>query len=434
MVNIPHWPQISLWRVPRKTDLSTTFQLLEELGNPHKKLPPTIHIAGTNGKGSTLAMIKNIFTQSGYSTHSYTSPHLIEFNERIKLQGKAISDSHLRSVLERTKEAAEKLKIMPSFFEGITCAAFLAFSETPADVLFLETGLGGRLDCTNVLNGPILTIITSISIDHTEYLGSTLKEIATEKAGIIKKNVPCIIGPQTQEIYDILIGKCDEVCAPSFCFEYDFTCKKTSDGFKYRSKNIDIDMPYPSLNGDHQILNASMAVATTTLLNNQFKITKNQIAQGLLTTIWPGRLQLIKQERIANIVDNNIKIYIDGAHNDSGAICLSNWAKSNLDGPIYMILGMTNNRDVTSFCSHFKNIVTSGIAVTIESEPSSYSASVLSEKASNSGITFIESDSLIDAIKHIDRKNGQAPATIIVTGSLFLVSDFFKLDELIVSD
>ena len=142
MVNIPHWPQISLWEVPKKENLETTFQLLEKLDNPHKKLPPTIHIAGTNGKGSTLARLKSIFKQSGYSVHSYTSPHLLEFNERIELAGDPISDSHLRENLERAREASEQLKIMPSFFEGTTLAAFLAFSETPADIILLETGLG----------------------------------------------------------------------------------------------------------------------------------------------------------------------------------------------------------------------------------------------------------------------------------------------------
>ncbi len=431
MVNIPHWPQIPLWKIPSKENLETTFKLLEELDDPHKKLPPTIHIAGTNGKGSTLAMLKSIFMQSGYSTHSYTSPHLLEFNERIELAGKHISDSHLRTILERTRTASEKLKIMPSFFEGTTLAAFLAFSETPADILFLETGLGGRLDSTNVIDTPLLTIITTISLDHTESLGHTLKEIATEKAGIIKKNVPCIIGPQTQEVYDILIEKCDDVGAPSFCYEYDFISEKTPDGFKYRSKNIDIDLPNPSLNGDHQILNASIAIAATTILNNNFKINTRQITQGLTTANWPGRLQLIKQERIANIVGDNIEIYIDGAHNEAGAICLSDWAKNNLSGPVYMILGMTNNRDATKFCKNFQNIVNYGIAVTVESEPSSYNAETLAQKAHLSGINFVKSNSLIEAIHSINNDNAKISATIIITGSLFLMSDFFKIEELI---
>lgn len=430
MVNIPHWPQISLWKIPRTQSLDNSFMILNELDNPQKQLPPTIHIAGTNGKGSTLAILKNIFMQANYSAHSYTSPHLIEFNERIKLQNKPISDSHLRELLEETKAASDKLKIIPTFFEGTTIAAFLAFKRSPADILLLETGLGGRLDCTNVIKSPILTIITTISYDHTDVLGKTLKEIASEKAGIIKKNVPCIIGPQTQEVYDVLIDKCDEVGAPSFCYEYDFITKETKNGFKYCSKNIDIDLPFPSLAGEHQILNASMAIAATTILNSKFNITTHQIEQGLISTRWPGRIQHINQDRIKNIVGENIKIYIDGAHNESGAVSLSHWARHNLTGPIYMILGMTNNRDVTKFCSHFQNIVNQGIAVAVESEPSSYSAKSLAQRASTSGIKFIESNSLIEAIHYIHKKSKDTPATIIITGSLFLVSDFFKLDEL----
>ena len=430
MVNIPHWPQISLWKIPRAQSLDNTFKLLHELDNPQDKLPPTIHIAGTNGKGSTLAMIKTIFMQSGYTAHSYTSPHLIEFNERIKLHDKPISDSHLYELLEETKEAADKLKIIPTFFEGTTAAAYLAFSRSPADILLLETGLGGRLDCTNAVSKPILTIITTISYDHMDVLGKTLKEIATEKAGIIKKNVPCIIGPQTQEVYDVLIDKCNEVGAPSFCYEYDFISEKTKNGFKYCSKNIDIDLPEPNLIGEHQILNASMAVAATTILNNEFKITTQNIKRGITSTIWPGRLQHINQKRVRHIIGDNIKIYIDGAHNESGAMSLSYWAKQNLTGPVYMILGMTNNRDAEKFCNHFQSIVTQGIAVSVESEPSSYSANILAQKASGSGIEFIQSSSLIESLNYIYNKNNDIPATIIITGSLFLISDFFKLEEI----
>ena len=430
MINIPHWPQISLWKMPRKQSLDNSLNILNELGNPQEKLPPTIHIAGTNGKGSTLAMLKNIFIQSGYLAHSYTSPHLIAFNERIKLQNNPISDSHLRELLEKTKAASDKLKIIPTFFEGITIAAFLAFKQSTADILILETGLGGRLDCTNVIKKPMLTIITTISYDHTEHLGKTLIEIALEKAGIIKQNVPCIIGPQTQEVYDVLLDKCNEVGAPSFCYEYDFISEKTETGFKYRSKNIDIDLPEPNLLGDHQILNASMAIAATTILNNKFQINTQKIEQGITTTNWPGRLQHIKQDRIKSIVGKNIKIYIDGAHNDSGAESLSHWAKQNLTEPIYMILGMTNNRDAGKFCSHFKNIVSEGVSVTVESEPSSYSAYILAQKASTSGIMFTPSSSLINALYYIHHKHQKTTATIIITGSLFLISDFFKLDKL----
>jgi dihydrofolate synthase / folylpolyglutamate synthase len=430
MANIPSWPAIPLWKIPKKQTLDNSLKILSELGNPQENLPLTIHIAGTNGKGSTLAMLKSIFNQAGYSTHSYTSPHLVEFNERIELCGKAISDSYLKEVLQQAKNASDRLKITPTFFEGITIAAFIAFSQTPADILLLETGLGGRIDCTNVINSPAITIITTISYDHMEYLGNTLEKIATEKAGIIKQNVPCIIGLQTPEIYNLLIDKCNQMQSSSFCYEYDFISEKTNNGFKYRSKNIEIELPMPSLKGDHQILNASMAIAAITLLNNKFKINNEQIKQGLKNTKWSGRLQHIHQDRIKNIVGANIEIYIDGAHNESGAAALSQWIKNNISTPVYMILGMTKNRDISKFCSYFQNIVSHGVAVNVESEPSSYSASIIAQKANNSGISFVEADSLIEALLYVRSRSNGHEATIIITGSLFLMSDFFKLDQL----
>jgi len=427
MVSIPHWPKVPLWRIPNKIDLSVTLKLLEELGNPHHKLPPTIHIAGTNGKGSTLATLNSIFTQGGYKVHSYTSPHLIEFNERVKLANVAISDDHLHDVLERTRLAAEKAKINPSFFEGVSAAAFLAFAETPADLLLLETGLGGRLDCTNVIPNPALTILTSISIDHTEYLGNTLLDIAYEKAGIIKPNVPCVIGPQTSEVYQLLLKKCETVGAPAFCYEYDYAAEKTDYGFKYVSQKFNLELPRPALKGDHQILNAAGAVAATMLLGTQFKLTKSIISQGLIATSWLGRLQLIPKEQTKQLAGDNIEIYLDGAHNEAGALCLSTWASENLKGPVYLILGMTRNRDATIFCNYFQHFVTKGITVPVESEPSSYNARALAEEASKSGIDFKDADSLKCAIKELTAYNQGKPATIIVSGSLFLIADFLQL-------
>ena len=427
MVNIPHWPTIPIWQTPRKIDLEVTLKLLDTLGNPQEKLPPTIHIAGTNGKGSSVAMLKSIFCCAGYKVHSYTSPHLLEFNERIKLADNSISDSHLHSVLERTKAAAAKSGLNPSFFEGVTAAAFLAFSETYADVLLLETGLGGRLDCTNVLLTPMLTIITPISLDHMEHLGDNLLQIASEKAGIIKKHTPCVIGMQTGAVYELLLDKCEQAEAPAFCYEYDYCAKITSDGFKYLSQKFKLELPNPSLRGDHQITNAATVIAAIMLLNDRFKITLPQITQGLLFASWPGRIQLVDQEKTKALAGDNIQIYLDGAHNEAGAQCLANWAKDNLDGNIYLILGMTRNRDAAKFCSYFQGLIEKGVAVTVESEPSGYSASVLAKKANQSGIDFIEADSLSNAIKSIVNLNQEKPATIIVTGSLFLVSDFLKL-------
>ena len=427
MVNIPHWPAIPIWKIPRKVDLELSLKLLDALGNPQKKLPPTIHIAGTNGKGSSLAMLKSIFMQAGYKVHSYTSPHLLEFNERIRIADSPITDDHLYSILERVKKAALTANLEPSFFEGTTAAAFLAVAEADADILLLETGLGGRLDCTNVISSPILTLITSISYDHTEYLGDNLLQIASEKAGIIKKNTPCVIGPQTNEVYKLLLNQCDKLDAPSFCYEYDYYTEKTDKGFLYLSKKFNLNLPCPSLQGDHQILNASSVVAAIMLLNDKFKITTEQITQGLVSASWPGRLQLVDAEKTKTLAGNNIQIYLDGAHNEAGASCLSSWASENLQGEIYLILGMTRNRDATVFCNYFQDFVSNGVAVAVESEPSSYSASILSQKAQKSGIPFTEADSLTEAIVQIAKQNSEKPATIIITGSLFLISDFLKL-------
>ena len=426
MVNIPHWPAVPIWKIPGKLDLSSSFRLLESLGNPQNSLPPTIHVAGTNGKDSTVAMLKSIFMQAGYTVHTYTSPHLVEFNERINLNGKPISDDQLKFFLQRTKLAAEKENIQPTFFEGTTVAAFLAFAEIKADILLLETGLGGRLDCTNVISSPLATIITPISIDHTEFLGRDIKQIASEKAGIIKTNVPCIIGPQTPEVYETLLATCSEKNAPSFCYEYDYCEEKTDAGFKYLSQKYSLDLPPPNLLGDHQIQNAATAIATVMLVNKEFQITAPQITNGITQTIWPGRIEQVSDKKTNELTGcKDTKIYLDGAHNDSGALSLASWAAENLQGPVYLILGMTRKRNATTFCAYFKNIVQNGIAVGVESEPSSYSASILAKTASKSGIDFTYADSLQQAIDNIVAKNKYV--TIIITGSLFLVSDFLKL-------
>jgi len=426
MVNIPHWPPVPIWKIPGKFDLKNSFRLLRALGNPQDSLPPTIHVAGTNGKGSTIAILKSIFMQAGYMVHTYTSPHLCQFNERINLNGEPISDDQLNFYLEQTRLASEKENIQPTFFEGTTAAAFLAFAQTKADILLLETGLGGRLDCTNVISSPLATIITPISIDHTEFLGKDIKHIASEKAGIIKTNVPCIIGPQTPEVYEILLATCFERNAPSFCYEYDYCSEKTATGFKYLSQKYNLDLPLPSLLGDHQILNAATVIATVMLVNEGFQITAPQVADGITGTIWPGRIERVSDAKTHELTGRtDVQIYLDGAHNDSGALSLASWALENLQGPVHLILGMTRKRNATTFCAHFKDIVKNGIAVRVESEPSSYNASVLAETASKSGIDFTYADSLQEAINNIVAKNKSA--TIILTGSLFLIADFIQL-------
>jgi dihydrofolate synthase/folylpolyglutamate synthase len=236
-----------------------------------------------------------------------------------------------------------------------------------------------------------------------------------------------VIGAQADDVYNLLFNKCDEMNSPSFSYEYDFYAEKISNGFQYLSRKFNIDLPLPSLKGDHQIQNAASVVAAIMLLNDKFNITAPQIAGGLLAANWPGRLQLVNEDKTKKLAGDNIEIYLDGAHNAAGALCLSNWIKDNLTGNVYLVIGMTRNRDVATFCSFFQDCTHGGAAVTVESEPSSYSASVLAAKAQQSNIILVEDESLTKAIQLLSILNNKQPATIIVTGSLFLVSDFLKL-------
>jgi dihydrofolate synthase/folylpolyglutamate synthase len=419
---MPHWP-IPPWQKITKYDLSRVTAILKVLDDPHLKLPPVIHIAGTNGKGSSAAMLKSIFEQAGYKAHVYTSPHLIEFNERIVLQGEKISDEYLYEICERTRMACDKIGLDPSFFEGTTAAAFLAFAETPADIVILETGLGGRLDATNVVPSPIATLIAPISFDHMEYLGSDLKTIAGEKAGIIKRGVPCVISAQVEEVYQVFFVICNKIEAPAFCYEYDFGVKKTEQGFLYLSQNLSAEFSNPSLKGDHQIINAASVIALISLINDRFKINNEAINRGLQKASWPGRIELVVSSKAKDSVSDNIRIWLDGAHNSGGAQVLSDWIREELvDEDVYLILGMTKNRNVEQFSSYFQKLIKKGFGVRVLSEPSSYSAE---EVASRAGQLFEPADSMEDAIREISKiVDPSKRSNIIICGSLFLIADF----------
>lgn len=423
---MPHFP-MPPWHQYIKYDLESINKILVQLGNPHLKLPPVIHIAGTNGKGSSVAMLKSIFETAGYKVHSYTSPHLIEFNERIVLAGEKISDSYLFEVCEKTRLASIEAGVAPTFFEGTTAAAFLAFANVPADILILETGLGGRLDATNIVTKPLITLITPISYDHMDILGSTLPLIANEKAGIIKPNVPCVISCQVDEVYETLLAKCNELNAPSFCYEYDFGLQKTDNGFIYLSKNLQYEFPMPSLRGDHQLINAASVIALIGLINTRFNINNTSIIKGFQSAIWPARIQKIDPIKYTRLVKDNVQIWVDGAHNSGSAQVLASWIKDNLDSPIYMILGMTKNRNVKEFCSYFATLVIKGYGVKVLSEPLSYNAEIICQGMNEAGISGIVAESLEEAISNIGKLNPRGKINIIITGSLFLASDFFKL-------
>ena len=350
---------------PKSIDLSLDriSRLLSDLDNPHHRLPPIVHVAGTNGKGSVIAFLRAILETAGWNVHVYTSPHLVRFNERIRLAGQLIDDDTLIHTLERCENINNGQPI--TFFEIITAATFLVFSETPADVILLETGLGGRFDATNVIDRSAITAITRISFDHIQFLGTTLAQIAYEKAGIFKHEVPIIMTPQpAHEATEVLKKQARAVNAPI----YEWYVTSMEHGFYYHSDRRSISLPRPKLIGQHQIINAGAAIACSELLT-WAKITDQAIHRGLDTVEWPGRLQRLISGPLVSILPLDWELWLDGGHNDSAGDVLAEQAKLWHDSddsrpfPLHLIVAMQANKDSLAFLRPLGAWVTSLSAV-----------------------------------------------------------------------
>jgi len=438
-MKFPSWPNPKDSR-EINFGLDRVYDLLARVGNPHLKLPPTIHIAGTNGKGSTLAFLRSIFAEAGLKIHTYTSPHLVNFNERITLSGAEISDEFLNEVLDECKKAAERSPEIPvTFFEATTVAAFLAFSRVKADLLLLEVGMGGRLDATNVLPEVLCSIITPIAFDHEDFLGKTLEKIAFEKAGIIKKNCPVIIGKQKPSALKAIKTQANKMNSESLAiFE--------KEGGKLRS-NWTGDLSI-SLLGDHQQDNAALAIATA-LTQKKFPITEKQIEDGLKKTIWPARLQKISSGKFFKILPDNFELYLDGSHNMQGAATVAKFLKerkkhssslmhkrlgshdlSSKDLQLcesrmtktFIIFSMLNDKNCEGFLKKIAKETDQLIAITIPDEPKSRTASEINEVAKKIGINSIAAKGFDEAFEIIKTEKG--PALALVCGSLYLAGNF----------
>ncbi len=400
---------------PKYIDLSLNRleNLLDKLGNPHKNLPTTIHIAGTNGKGSTLTFIKNILQNNNYLVHTYTSPHLEKFSERINISNKQVNANKLLKSLKFVKKINNNKPI--TFFEITTAAAFVLFSQHKADFLILETGLGGRLDATNIIPKKFLSIITSIGIDHEEFLGNTLKKITTEKIGIIRNTNNVIIAKQKTEVGNFIYKTLKKI-RNVYYFNKDYKFKTIErKKFLYKFKNIEKIFRRPSLEGIHQIENASTAItAALVLKQNNFNIKISSLEKSICNTKWPGRIEKIKFK--------NKFIIFDGSHNMSGAEKLSEYLRENCIRPD-VIFGMLNNKKAYEFLSILKNNIATIYPIKIPNEKNAYTQNEIYNISKKLHLKTVIKKNL----KNINRLLlNNSNEYILITGSLYLIGKVRK--------
>lgn len=398
------------------------YALLEKFGNPHLHLPPVFHVAGTNGKGSTCAFLRSILEAAGYKVHVYTSPHLVTFHERIRIAGELISENDLVDLLLECEKFPQREQV--SDFEAATACAFKSFAETPADFTILETGLGGRLDATNVVPKPLATLITRLSYDHRDYLGDTLTQIAAEKAGIMRAHVPCFVSQQPElESMNSLVAEAHKRGAPISVGGKDWRIATRENGFSFADNTRHFDLPAPALVGAHQYQNAGLAIAALSVLPRL--LTQQNIALGLQSVEWPARLQWLKNGALQRFLQNDCELWLDGGHNDSAGEALAQQASKwrGEDGanprPLCLVFGMLTTKQPEEFLHPLVPYVDVVQTLAIPNQEIGYDANMLSQKARSCGIgACAASSSLEAALRTISKKFPHS--RILICGSLYL--------------
>jgi len=393
--------------------LDRVWRLLDALGNPQNDLPPVIHIAGTNGKGSTQAMIRAGLEAAGHRVHAYTSPHLARFHERIRLAGTLIAESDLTALLDECYGANDGADI--TYFEITTCAAILAFARTPADYTLLEVGLGGRLDATNVAGKPALTIITPVSMDHEAFLGDTLEAIAGEKAGIIKRGVPCIIGPQDEAGLEVIEARANRLGAPILAYGQHWHAGPERDGMIFQDETGLLDLPRPVLPGDHQIQNAGMALAALRHLRCDAAACQAAVTQAT----WPARMQRLRTGPLADMAAaSGAELWLDGGHNPAAGMALASVLQSLPKRPTHMICGMLNTKDVRGYLAPMAGVAETLTALSISGEAATLPAKDTAQASRDVGLDASEASDLKSALSSILAHSPQA--RVLICGSLYL--------------
>jgi dihydrofolate synthase/folylpolyglutamate synthase len=397
--------------------LDRVWRLLAALGHPERDLPPVIHIAGTNGKGSTQAMIRAGLEAMGDTVHAYTSPHLARFHERIRLAGELISEDRLSKILAECETANGGISI--TYFEITTCAALLAFARTPADWTLLEVGLGGRLDATNVVAKPRLTIITPVSIDHQQYLGETLPEIAGEKAGILKRGVPCVVGPQEEAGLRVIEERAARLGAPLLAQGQHWHVWEERGRLVFQDENGLLDLPLPNLPGPHQIDNAGAALAALRHLGAGEAACEAAVTRAF----WPARMQRLTRGPLVDAA-GTCELWLDGGHNPAGGVAVAATLARMPARPTHLILGMLNTKDIAGYLRPVAAQARSLTAVSIPGEANTLSAEETQAAAARAGIAAGTAGSVLDAVRAIAARD--PGARILICGSLYLAGGVLR--------
>ncbi len=408
---------------PKRIDLNLErmLRVCEALGRPQDKLPPVIHVAGTNGKGSTLAFLRAMAEAQGLRAHVYTSPHLVRFAERIRVAGRLITDDYLTDILNRVEAANAGQPL--TFFESTTAAAFLAFSEVPADLVLLETGLGGVLDATNIVQNPALTLITPIDYDHQAFLGDTLPLIAGEKAGIFKRGTPALSARQADEARDVLGRQALKLGITLDVMGEDFDAWSEHGRLIFQDDDALYDLVLPGLTGAHQINNAGLAVKAALIMG----WTTDAIETGLRTAVWPGRLQPLKAGPLSEALPRQSELWLDGGHNPHAAKALRAFIddrQTRDPRPLHIICGLINTKNAGEFFHAFENLPARFYCVPFSSD-AVIPPEELAQAAQNKGLEAVAASSPLDVIKALP----QEPCRVLICGSLYLAGDCLSLSE-----
>ncbi len=412
---------------PKRIDLSLDRieRLLAALDHPERRLPPVIHVAGTNGKGSTIAFMRAVLEAAGKIVHVYTSPNLVRLNERFRIGradgGKLVGDAALGEALAECEAKNGDAPI--TVFEIETAAAFVLFSRRPADVLLLEVGLGGRLDATNVVARPLASVITRLSLDHREFLGDTLVEIAAEKAGILKRDVPAIVTSQAREALAVIERQAARIRAPLKIAGEDWTATEEHGRLVYQDGEGLLDLPAPKLYGRHQFENAGAAVAA--LRVSGLKLPATAFEAGMMRVDWPARMQRLSHGRLADLAPPDSELWLDGGHNADGgqaiAAALAD-LEERVSRPLVLIVGMLSTKDCAGFLKNFSGLARRVITVPIHQDKA-VAATELAELAGSVGIPALARDHLESAIELAGKLDLHPAPRILITGSLYLAGE-----------